>query len=263
MRRAVFVVGVLLVIVGVILLGLGYYAISATQSTSVQAGSALEPPTASFVGGVTVSISWSGGSSSTQVFLTSSNGVCPGNPGSTAHGSGASGSFTASLASGTTYYLYACSSSNPATSVPETISVTYSDSGLSYLMLIGIIVAVLGAVVAILGLRMKPAVKAAESPEDVTPPEEAPYEMPAPITSSGPTPQPTAGRPPPVGVRSEPPEPQRFMPASEPETNAAPSAPPQGGARPPRICSFCGTSNEPWVTNCRKCKRPLASTASQ
>ncbi|HYK92523.1 MAG TPA: hypothetical protein VEY07_00575, partial [Thermoplasmata archaeon] len=41
-----------------------------------------------------------------------------------------------------------------------------------------------------------------------------------------------------------------------------PSGPKAGQARPPLVCSNCGTSNEPWLTVCRKCKRALLTTGT-
>ncbi|MCI4351505.1 MAG: hypothetical protein L3K15_08350, partial [Thermoplasmata archaeon] len=52
-----------------------------------------------------------------------------------------------------------------------------------------------------------------------------------------------------------PPPPPREEPEEEERAPAAPFKP-----RATIICGFCGTPNEPWITQCRKCKRPLSST---
>ena len=55
-----------------------------------------------------VTVQWSGGVSSTQAYLTRSPPDCASISGVLASGSGASGSFTALLDAGTTYWLVAC-----------------------------------------------------------------------------------------------------------------------------------------------------------
>ncbi len=47
---------------------------------------------------------------------------------------------------------------------------------------------------------------------------------------------------------------------ARPTPPPAPVTPPAGGARANLVCPHCGTVNEPWLDNCRKCRRPLHST---
>ena len=82
---------------------------------------------------------------------------------------------------------------------------------------------------------------------------------PEPMMPEAPTPSPR-----PVG-RSEPTEAQAPVYFTDPDAAATPkSAPtaPTGGQRPSLVCSYCGTSNEPWLNTCRKCKRMLLTTGS-
>lgn len=39
-----------------------------------------------------------------------------------------------------------------------------------------------------------------------------------------------------------------------------PQAAQVGGARQPLICPNCGAANDPWLTNCKTCQRPLMTT---
>jgi uncharacterized membrane protein len=251
MRRGIFIAGIAVLVVGVLLLALGYFLVSAQQSVTIPIGSALQlTPTG--IGSGSLSVSWSGAPAATKLYLTSAQPACPNPSGVLGNGSGASGSFSASLSSGSSYWLFICGT---AQSVP----VTYSVSGISYLMLIGIVLAILGAVIAALGVRARPkVVPMMEEPmAEAEPGELPPYVVPPPIT---PEMAPSAPTPTVIGVRAQPPEPTRFMPASEPTANTM--APRAGGARANVTCSFCGTVNEPWITNCRKCKRPLSSTGT-
>jgi hypothetical protein len=162
MRRGLFIGGIVLLLIGVALIGVGYYVNSASTSQTVPAGSVLSL-TPSTIGSDSLSVSWSNAPTNTTVYLTTGTPVCATTPGGVVtSGTGTSGSFTASLSSGTTYNLYACSNGNGATA-----DITYSATGFTYLMLIGIILAVVGALLMVLGLRGKP--KAAPPPA-VAPP---------------------------------------------------------------------------------------------
>jgi hypothetical protein len=68
-----------------------------------------------------------------------------------------------------------------------------------------------------------------------------------------------ASAPEPAGpVFFKPSEPEQLYGANDPSPAAA-KAP---GQRPYIKCASCGTMNEPWLHNCRWCKRPLESTGS-
>ena len=260
MRRGLFIAGLVVLVLGVLLLAGGYYLVTAPTSVSITpcngSGSCSEGTlTTTGVGTASFSVSWSGASASTVVYLTTTpiaSSSCGSPAGVVAHGSGASGSFSASMSSGTSYYLFVCSPSS-------LVTLTYSVVGISYLMIIGIVLAVVGALLAVLGYRAKARVPSA-APEEEAPMEEAPpYVVPEPITATS-APEPTRE---PIGVRATPPEPARYMPASAPEPGRASDAPASDTqGRPMKVCAKCGTVNEPWITNCRKCKRPLGSTGT-
>jgi hypothetical protein len=265
MRRGLFIAGVVVLVLG-LLIFVGDYAYISQPSTVTVGGGSVDELTPSGVGATQLSVSWSGGSSNTEVYLTTSTPSCPNSGSNVATGSGASGSFSASLASGSTYGLYFCTGG--AVSSSSSISVTTTATGFTWFMVIGIAIAVIGAIIAVLGYRAEPK---ARPVEEEAPAEgmvglmgaPTPYAVPPPMTpetssSGGPGTEKTV-----IGDRIPPPEPPRFMPASEPEEPSATSGPaPSGAARPNRTCAKCGTVNEPWVTNCRKCKRPLASTGT-
>jgi YVTN family beta-propeller protein len=139
-----------------------------------------------------------------------------------------------------------------------------ASSGLSVLdeVGLGVVALLIVVVVAVLLLRRRSPGRAgaAEPAEPETPPEmiygasSGPAIPRAPVESvavRGPV-----SEPPPEGT------PRYFEPAEE-EGMAPPAAPtpaPTGGRRPPLKCPKCGAMNEPWLTNCRNCKRPLQST---
>lgn len=65
------------------------------------------------------------------------------------------------------------------------------------------------------------------------------------------------------GPVAEPSTPRYYTPAPEEESPAPAPNPPSAGptaSRPVLVCRTCGTVNEPWITHCRSCKRPLQST---
>lgn len=165
MRRGLFIGGIVLAIVGLLALGGGYAIQQAATTNSIPAGSALSL-TPSGIGSTSISVSWSGGSSGTTVYLTSGAINCPGS-GALASGNGSSGSLKATLNSGTTYDLYACNGATPAG-----ISVSYTTSGFTLLMVIGIVLLVIGLLLAVVGRRAKPKMK--KEPAAAEPTAEAP-----------------------------------------------------------------------------------------
>ncbi|HEV2449822.1 MAG TPA: hypothetical protein VGU43_05380 [Thermoplasmata archaeon] len=150
MRRGLFIGGIVLAIVGILALGGGYAIQQTATTTSVPAGSALSlSPTA--IGSTPVTITWSGGSAGTIVYLTTASPSCP-PANNVTSGSGASGTLKATLSSGTTYSVYACGGSGA-------ISISYTTSGFTILMVIGVVLLILGIVLAVVGRRAKPKVK--------------------------------------------------------------------------------------------------------
>ncbi|MCI4349084.1 MAG: hypothetical protein L3J93_02545 [Thermoplasmata archaeon] len=56
-------------------------------------------------------------------------------------------------------------------------------------------------------------------------------------------------------------EPRYFDPGPEETAPSAPTRRPGTGSAPGNLtCPTCGMVNEPWITNCRRCKRPLQTT---
>jgi eukaryotic-like serine/threonine-protein kinase len=259
MRRGLFIGGVALLVVGLLLVVVSFALQAMPTTEQIPAGSAAEiTPTG--VGGASLAVSWSGGDATTQTYLVSGTPACGSPSNVVAHGSGASGSFSASITSGTTYYLYACHSL-AGVSTYETAQFSYSATGISILVLVGIVLAVIGAVLSVLGFRGQPKMRPAEeSVEEAGGAESEPasaYAVPAPMMPESPP----ASQSAPIGSRAEPAPPPRFMPAS-PSTGAPAATAPGTKARPSLTCSYCGAVNEAWITNCRKCKRPLSSTGS-
>jgi hypothetical protein len=264
MRKGIFIVGIVVILVGVGILTLGLATLSQTSSIpppaiTSQSGQvlAISPP---FVGSGTVNLAWSGANQSFRFEVFQCSDSSCSSPASTtplATGGGPSGtaSFTGS---GGTSYAVLTTSQVTTNSVPVTISL----SGLTLLELIGIIVAAVGGAVAALGflLKAKPkrvvrAAPAAEEEKFVTKPFQQTEDAAAASYVAPP-------------VRVEPQyegseKPVYFQPSEE-DAAAAESAgaasTPTGGGRPPIKCTHCGTLNEAWVTNCRKCTRPLSHT---
>ncbi|MGI0132581.1 MAG: YncE family protein [Thermoplasmata archaeon] len=157
--------------------------------------------------------------------------------------------------------------------------VTASFLGLPYLdwALIGVvIIIVVVALALLLRRRSAPGLPPTEpsSPPAAAGPSEVTYGA-EDAAAPPPTPSPEAAppaaprSPPPAAPRAAPPTPPpprpapaRVPPSSTPKVSSAAPArgPVAGSARAPIKCSSCGTMNEPWLTNCRWCKRSLGST---
>ena len=149
MRRGLAIGGIVLIVIGVALFGGGYALISSGTTETASAGQVLSL-TPTTVGSSTVSVSWSGAPAGATVYLMTGSPTCTSPSGVVVQGSGSSGSFSASVSPGTTYALYACSGTSPAGA-----SFTYSSSGLTYLMVIGIVLAVVGLLLLVLGARRR------------------------------------------------------------------------------------------------------------
>jgi hypothetical protein len=240
MRKGRVIVGIILVVIGLVLAVVPFF-----ESASVNVPQ--DPLAYNFspniIGSGTVTISWSGGSAGTSIeVLPCSGGTCYGQSTPLASGSGSSGTLSFSAQGGSSYAL-------TETNSTSTVTAKVTISGLQPLELIGIAVVVVGAFFAVLGLRRPRSTRAA-APE-VAPTET--YLAPPPASETvmtGPQAMPSAAPSQPVEetVVEAPPAPS--------------SVPPGGSGRPSRKCGHCGTMNEPWITNCRKCKRPLASTGA-
>lgn len=157
MGRGTVIAGVVLLVIGLLLIAGGYYVNAANKTASAAAGEVLtlSPST---LGSASLSLSWSGAGSGSTVYVITGTPTCTSPSGIVAQGSGDSGSLTASLSSGNTYSIYACNGGNGAAA-----NFTYSATGLSYLMVGGIVLALIGVILAVVGRRgsAKPAPAAA------------------------------------------------------------------------------------------------------
>lgn len=229
MRRGLVIAGIVLLLIGVVLAVLPLLQTSAIDIPAYPSDNTITP---NMIGPGSITITWSGAPSSTHVVVfPCSGGTCSGSATPIANVSGGSGTITFTASSGSSY---AVTEFNGGASVSGTVKV----GGLVALQLIGIVLLVIGLVLVVLGLRGR---ARAPAPESVEP-------APAPV-ETGVMGNPTESASAPEAVYMAPP-------------STAASASPGGspGARANRQCASCGTMNEPWITNCRKCKRPLAST---
>jgi uncharacterized membrane protein len=229
MRKGLFVVGIVLLLIGAAVAG---YANFRTAPETLTDTGVLEV-TPFLIGSGTLTVSWSGASSSTTVSVYDcSNNACAGAspPPTLASATGASGSIAVSVSSGKTYGIAESGDANG-------VSANLGISGLSGLVLGGIILVIIGVLLVALSFRAK---RARAAPVSMA---AAPAVASDVYTSD--TPMNTGG----TGFESPP--------TTDPTAAAAAGV---TGGRANRVCTSCGTVNEPWLTNCRKCKRPLANT---
>jgi hypothetical protein len=147
MRRRLVIVGIVLMVIGVLPL-IGSILIDSTSTSVAVPADAVDELTPSGIGGTTFTATWSGGDSGTTVYLTSGAPTCTNPQGLAASASGASGTISATLTSGTTYGLYACSNGQG-----EALTFSYTTAGISPLVLIGIVLIIVGALIGAIGLR--------------------------------------------------------------------------------------------------------------
>ncbi|MGB6501360.1 MAG: zinc ribbon domain-containing protein [Thermoplasmata archaeon] len=150
LRRGPLIGGIVLLAIGVLLLVAAFAIGGSTVTQTVPAGSGLTlAPTA--LSSVTATISWSGGNSTSMVYLITGSPSCSSPSGIVGQGSGSNGSFSVTLSSNTQYLLYACSGST-AQGMVFSYTVT---SGFSTLDLISIVLIVLGAILILLAFRRR------------------------------------------------------------------------------------------------------------
>jgi hypothetical protein len=261
MRKGIFAVGIVVLLLGVILLAVSIIGIPQAASIPPQSvgGLTINPQ---FIGSGSVNLAWSGANAQFRVSVYScGSSQCTSIPSANdlvADGAGGSGSLSFT-ATGGQYYLAV---SNPQTSITVPVTLTAS-GGLTILSLVGIALLVVGAVVAFLGVRMKAKLKARaaeEAPQKemfslsstpFTEQETGPAAAAAASTSSG------------MREREEPTGPigPVYFTGGEPAPAAGASAP-SGSKRAPLKCPSCGAMNDPWLTVCRSCRRPLARTGT-
>jgi uncharacterized membrane protein/ribosomal protein L40E len=227
MRKGIVLAGIILAAIGALVVLAGYAVNATPQSATISSPNVLTVSVNS-IGSTSLTANWGGGTANTTMYLvadtSASSFSCP-PAADVAKGTGASGTLSASLSPGTTYGLYACNGATQAT-----VNVSTSETGLSILMLLGVLLVIVGIIIAAVGARARPKVRAAPAPASLGPSE------PAAMTS------------------------ETESAATEPAPAPAPASMATDGTRPPRICPSCGTSNDVWLTNCRKCHRPLGTT---
>jgi hypothetical protein len=227
MRRGIVILGVVLLVAGAGLTAYGYSVSS--QSLTIPLSPEAQGYNFNLLGSGSVSLNWNGGTPQTNVsFLKCSDSACSGQFVVLAKGNGSSGSISANVQAGTTYSV-------TETGSPAGVSATLQVTGFTYGELIGIGLLAVGVVLAIVGFRLR---------------------------SKTPEPSPT-GPPPPTEAQTEAKATAQAQ-ADADTTYMAPMAAPveaATGTRPNIKCANCGTMNEPWLTNCRWCKRTLTSTS--
>jgi ribosomal protein L40E len=222
MRKGLLITGIILLLIGVVSIA---YPMVVGESVSIPDLPSEASPIPPLVGSGAYTVTWSGGTGETHVVLYQCvSSACSTIGPILANESGASGSFTVTLAAGTTYALFEYGT-------PISVSGTAMDRGITPLVLAGIVLIVIGALVA--GLAVLPSRRRAERPVPALP--VMPPEMP----------------PSPAEVD------QGTIQAAIPA-----AAQPTAGKRANLKCAHCGAWNEPWLTNCRKCQRTLTSTSS-
>ena len=264
MRKGILVAGIVVLVLGGLLLGASFILDSSSQtipSPSTHSELTFSP---NFIGSGTVSLSWSSAGSQFRFSVyqcASSACSSPGSSSPLANGAGNSGSVSFSATGGQYYVIVVTGGQASGNAVPVTVTLS---GGLTPLLLIGIVVLAIGAIVALLGYRAKAKPKVVYE-DDIAPKKDTFVTTSKPFSGvqQGPAATATVSTP---RERSEAPEssgPVFFQPEGEESygSNApTPTPAPAAGARPPIKCSYCGTMNEPWITNCRNCRRPLSST---
>jgi uncharacterized membrane protein/ribosomal protein L40E len=229
MRRGLVVVGIVLLLLGVVA---AVVPMVVPANTSIPPANSAQILTLNIIGSGTVTITWSGADSGTMVSVYQCSSSDCSSTSQIASGSGSSGALSFSASGGTTYAINEVGTSS---SVAATLAVV----GVTPLVLIGIILVVVGLVLLVFGWRTTAKPRSAASTRPVGAQEGLWSTAPAQgIPASSPGAEGSGGH---------------IMEAAD-----APAA--LSGTRPTRICDHCGTPNEPWITNCRKCMRPLAST---
>ena len=249
------VAGIVVAVVGLLLLLLlGLGSSTSAEIPAFPGAEEVTPPLT--VGGIpsTISVSWSGAAAGTQVQVyLCKDSSCSSLGGSVASGSGTSGSLSFGYSAGSTYAI-------TETGTSGGVSATLAIHGLLVLGVVGIVLIVLGALVAGIGWRRAPKVRAVE-PEPEAPGSEMIYgvetERPSTLTpeSSAPWTAASSSATPAAEAPAEEPMPVRAPPARPTDVPTT-----QAGGRPPIQCRACNTWNEPWLVNCRWCHRALTTT---
>lgn len=156
MRRSLVIIAVVLLAIGGPAAIVGYVQGTGTRQAVIPAGSAFAISPRGVSGG-TFSASWSNAPAGTHVYIVDTNSSCFSPSGIVAESTGASGTVSASLSIGTTYYVFACVASSPTT-----ISMSYTYFGLSYTLVLGMALTVIGILLLKAGVRLNPPAPPAE-----------------------------------------------------------------------------------------------------
>jgi hypothetical protein len=245
------VLGLVVLILGVVVVAVSFSGFNDTNATiPAQATNSEAEYPPNILSSGTFTVSWSGAPSATSVSIYSCpDATCSNGPylitqlSLLSQGSGGSGSLSATVQPGHDYVLIENGSA-------DGLVVTETQTGLTWLGVIGLVLAILGVVLVALPTREVEKKPEPEPEDDVPetvlapPPKVEMVETPTPVYRP---PAASAGAP--------------EVSVSEFGTGAAPSkvmGGATGGARAPIKCASCGTLNEPWLTNCRWCKRTLS-----
>lgn len=150
MRRGLFIVGIVLMIVGVLLVTAVLAVNANPTSQSIPSGQALSIQP-NVIGTASVSIAWTGLPAAGTLYVITGGPTCSSPAGLVAKGSGSSGSMSVTMNGGTAYAIYACNGTSPVS-----VNVQYDSVGFSTIALFGVILLVIGLVLAVVGYRGKP-----------------------------------------------------------------------------------------------------------
>lgn len=261
-RKGLFIIGIVVTVIGAILLAaaaLGLQGYNSVQPTPIPGAPGFLQLSISTIGNAQLAISWTGGTNATQVQIFSCPSACQLTGAPLASGNGASGTLSVSVPPG----VYAVTQPSGSGTVGQALSGQYEVSGITFLLLIGIVLLAVGVLLWVRGAlakgKEKPASEAEAEPEafslrsSLGSEEAAAAPMAAPVTGTRGAAVPT------VSYRAEAPAPPRYATSDAPTPAGSPMA---GYAKTRQNvkCARCGTMNEPWITNCRNCKRPLSTT---
>lgn len=254
MRRGRFVVGIVLLLIG-LLLAVATLLPAPAQNTVIPQGQDLALTNPRYTA-TTLTVTWSGEPSSTRVYLVSSSptpSACSSPSAIVANGSGSSGSFSASLGAGAQGYLYGC---NATTFQTVEVSVAQS-GGLNLGEILGGVVAGIGAIVLALSFRAKPQDESARvfAPTSVsrgyTAPEGNPGAGPAAAAAEPLAARPATSAAAPAGGAESPP-PAGVSRRSSKYVHGAPTS----DGRTLRGCASCGAVSPTGSDRCPACGTP-------
>ncbi len=230
MRRGRFIAGVVLLLIGILILVASLLP-PPSQDITIPAGAVLSLHNTRY-SATTLEVSWSNQPSNMIVYLVSTNptpSACSSPTGVVANGTGASGSFSASLGADAVDYVYGCAGTSF-----QSVAISYTQSGgVNLGEIAGGVLAAFGVLLVVLGLRRIPGEEPGYSisgpPVRVAPPQLA----------APPPAAPAAVRPASV-VSSPSPAPPAANPASSRRSSRYVHGAPTSDGRTLRGCAACG-----------------------